>query len=76
MYHTYSQLSSIISAIVSEYFAEYIVGVGRKIRENIVLAQYSTAWAYITVACVLGILMYVVLMIIQKIFLGKRYRAS
>lgn len=68
--------SSIISAIVSEYFAEYIVCVGRKIRENIVLAQYSTAWAYITVACVLGILMYVVLMIIQKIFLGKRYRAS
>lgn len=68
--------SSIISAIVSEYFAEYIVGVGRKIRENIVLAQYSTAWAYITVACVMGILMYVVLMIIQKIFLGKRYRAS
>lgn len=68
--------SSIISAIVSEYFAEYIVGVGRKIRENIVLAQYSTAWAYITVACVLGILMYVVLMIIQKIFLGKRYRVS
>ena len=68
--------SSIISAIVSEYFAEYIVGVGRKIRENIVLAQYSTAWAYITVACVLGILMYVVLMIIQKIFLGKRYRTS
>lgn len=68
--------SSIISAIVSEYFAEYIVGVGRKIRENIVLAQYSTAWAYITVACVLGILMYVVLMIIQKIFLGKRYHAS
>ena len=68
--------SSIISAIVSEYFAEYIVGVGRKIRENIVLAQYSTAWAYITVACVLGILMYIVLMIIQKIFLGKRYRAS
>lgn len=68
--------SSIISAIVSEYFAEYIVGVGRKIRENIVLAQYSTAWAYITVACVLGILMYVVLMIIQKIFFGKRYRAS
>ena len=68
--------SSIISAIVSEYFAEYIVGVCRKIRENIVLAQYSTAWAYITVACVLGSLMYVVLMIIKKIFLGKRYRAS
>lgn len=38
---------SIISAVVSEYFAEYIVGVGREIRENIVLGQYPTAWAYI-----------------------------
>ena len=29
--------SCVISALVSEYFAEYIVGVGRKIRENIFL---------------------------------------
>lgn len=69
--------SCVISALVSEYFAEYIVGVGRKIRENIVLAQYSTAWAYITIACVLGIAMYALLMLAQKIFLGRRgYRAS
>lgn len=69
--------SSVISALVSEYFAEYIVGVGRKIRENIVLAQYSTAWAYITVACVLGILMYALLMLVQKLVLRKTgYRIS
>lgn len=69
--------SSVISALVSEYFAEYIVGVGRKIRENIVLAQYSTAWAYITVACVLGILMYAILMLVQKLVLRKTgYRVS
>lgn len=69
--------SCVISALVSEYFAEYIVGVGRKIRENIVLAQYSTAWAYIAIACVLGIIMYALLMIVQKIFLGRRgYRVS
>lgn len=64
--------SSVISALVSEYFAEYIIGVGRQIRENIVLAQYSSAWAYIVVACFIGIIMYAVLMIAQGLLLKKR----
>ena len=64
--------ASIMTAIVSEYFAEYITGVGRQIRENIVLAQYSTAWAYIATACLIGIVSYVVLMILQSILL-RRY---
>ncbi|MCQ2496278.1 MAG: ABC transporter permease subunit [Lachnospiraceae bacterium] len=64
--------ASIMTAIVSEYFAEKITGVGRQIRENIVLAQYSTAWAYIATACVIGILAYVLLMAAQTILL-KRY---
>lgn len=64
---------SVISALVSEYFAEYIVGVGRQIRESIVLAQYATAWAYILVACAIGILMYVVLLAFERILL--RWRA-
>ena len=63
---------SIISAVVSEYFAEYIVGVGREIRENIVLGQYPTAWAYIVVACLIGLLMYGVLMLVESIVLKKR----
>ena len=63
--------SSIMTAIVSEYFAEYITGVGRQIRENIVLSQYATAWAYIAVACLLGIISYVILMIVQSILLRK-----
>lgn len=65
--------ASIMTAIVSEYFAEYVVGVGRQIRENIVLAQYSTAWAYIITACLLGVIMYVLLMIIQSILLRKHH---
>ena len=64
--------SSVISAIVSEYFAEYVIGVGRQIRENIVIAQYSTAWAYITVACLIGIVMYGILMIFESILLKHR----
>lgn len=62
----------VISALVSEYFAEYIIGVGRQIRENIVLAQYATAWAYITVACAIGIIMYVILLITEGITLKGR----
>ncbi len=62
----------VISALVSEYFAEYIVGVGRMIRENIVLAQYATAWAYITVACAMGIALYVALLFFERILLKGR----
>lgn len=62
----------VISALVSEYFAEYIVGVGRMIRENIVLAQYATAWAYITVACIMGIALYVLLLFFERILLKGR----
>lgn len=64
--------ASIISALVSEYFAEYIIGVGRQIRENIVLAQYATAWAYIFVACAIGIILYAILLITEGIMLKKR----
>lgn len=48
------------------------MGVGRQIRENIVLARYATAWAYITVACIMGILLYVVLLIFEGILLKGR----
>ena len=64
--------ASVISALVSEYFAEYIIGIGRQIRENIVLAQYATAWAYIIVACAVGIILYAVLLIMEGILLKGR----
>jgi NitT/TauT family transport system permease protein len=64
--------ASVISALISEYFAEYVIGVGRQIRENIVQSQYATAWAYITVACIIGILMYVGLLITESIMLKGR----
>ncbi|MFI3324603.1 MAG: ABC transporter permease subunit [Clostridia bacterium] len=63
---------SVISTLVSEYFAEYITGVGRQIRENILIAQYASAWAYIAVACVIGVVMYGILMLVQGICLKNR----
>ncbi|MGN0739477.1 MAG: ABC transporter permease [Treponema sp.] len=62
----------VISAMVSEYFAEYIIGVGRQIRESIVLAQYATAWAYIVVACLIGIIMYGILLMVESFVLRHR----
>ena len=64
--------ASVITALVSEYFAEYRAGVGRQIRENILIAQYATAWAYIAVACLIGIILFVLLLMAESIFLRKR----
>lgn len=64
--------ASVIGALVTEYFAEDTVGVGRQIRENIVKGQYPTAWAYIAVACAIGIIMYIILMLIERITLKRR----
>ena len=66
--------SSIIAALVSEYFAEKISGVGRQIRENIIKSQFSTAWAYIVAACLIGIIMYALLTLIENIVM-KKHRA-
>lgn len=62
----------VIGAVVSEYFAEQVIGVGRQIRENIVKGQFPTAWAYIAIACAMGILMYVILLIVEAIVLKNR----
>lgn len=63
---------SVISTLVAEYFAEYITGVGRQIRENILIAQYATAWAYIAVACAIGIVFYILLLLVEHLCLKKR----
>ena len=62
----------VIAALVSEYFAEKITGVGRRIRECILQAQYSTAWAYIVTACIIGIVLFAVLMTLEKLIMRKR----
>ncbi|MFI3227592.1 MAG: ABC transporter permease subunit [Clostridia bacterium] len=64
--------ASVISTLVSEYFAEYVTGVGRQIRENILIAQYATAWSYIVVACAIGIVFFAILLVIEGICLKNR----
>lgn len=64
--------SSIITALVSEYFTESTLGIGYQIKSNIALAQYSAGWAYIFVACILGIVMFALFKIIEGIILRHR----
>ncbi len=64
--------ASVMAALVSEYFAEKVSGVGRMIRENILKAQYATAWAYIVVACLIGIVLYVLLVAVESLVMKKR----
>ena len=65
---------AVIATLVSEYFgdADVALGIGRMIKENIINSQFTTAWVYITIACIMGILLYAVLMIIQSILLRNR----
>lgn len=64
--------ASVMAALVSEYFAEKVCGVGRMIRENILKAQYSTAWAYIAVACIIGIVLFAILIATEALVMKKR----
>lgn len=63
---------SIISALVTEYFSEKVIGIGRQIRENIVTAQFATAWAYIIISCLLGIILYVLLLFVESVVMKNR----
>lgn len=65
---------SIISALVTEYFSEKVIGIGRQIRENIVTAQFATAWAYIIISCLLGIILYVLLLLLESVVMKNRNR--
>lgn len=65
---------SIISALVTEYFSEKVIGIGRQIRENIVTAQFATAWAYIIISCLLGIILYVLLLFVESLVMKNRNR--
>lgn len=64
--------ASVMATLVSEYFAEKVCGVGRMIRENILKAQYSTAWAYIAVACIIGIGLFAILSATENLIMKKR----
>lgn len=64
--------TAVITAIVSEYFTESATGIGYKIKSNIQNSQYAVGWAYIMVACIVGLVLYAILSIVSGIILRHR----
>lgn len=58
--------AAMIAAIVSEYFAASTSGLGFGIKDNLRKAEMAMGWAYITVASLAGIAMYLIILLAER----------
>ena len=58
--------SSIIAAIISEYFATSTSGLGFGIKNNLRNADMAAGWSYIVVASIAGVLLYGIIVLVEK----------
>lgn len=58
--------SSMIAAIVSEYFATSTSGLGFGIKDNLRKAEMAMGWSYITVAALAGIILYLIISMVER----------
>lgn len=62
--------SAIIAAIISEYFASSTAGLGFGIKDNLRKAEMAMGWSYIVVASIAGVLMYLIILLIERRSIG------
>jgi NitT/TauT family transport system permease protein len=58
---------SMIGAVVGEYFGGPRIALGVFITQEAALFRFSSAWAAIIVACILGITIYLVILAIERV---------
>lgn len=58
--------SSMIAAIVSEYFATSTSGLGFGIKDNLRKAEMAMGWSYITLAAIAGIILYLIITLVER----------
>lgn len=58
--------SSIIAAIISEYFATSTSGLGFGIKDNLRKAEMAMGWSYIVVASLAGIILYLIILLVER----------
>jgi len=58
--------SSMIAAIVSEYFATSTSGLGFGIKDNLRKAEMAMGWSYITIAALAGIVLYLIISTVER----------
>lgn len=58
--------SSIIAAIISEYFASSTAGLGFGIKDNLRKAEMAMGWSYIVVASLAGVTLYLLVILVER----------
>ena len=58
--------SSIIAAIISEYFAASTSGLGFGIKDNLRKAEMAMGWSYIVVASIAGVILYCIILMVER----------
>lgn len=58
--------SSIIAAIISEYFAASTSGLGFGIKDNLRKAEMAMGWSYIMVASLAGVVLYCIILLVER----------
>lgn len=58
--------ASIIAAIISEYFAASTSGLGFGIKDNLRKAEMAMGWSYIILAAAAGIIMYCIILVVER----------
>lgn len=58
--------SSIIAAIISEYFASSTAGLGFGIKDNLRKAEMAMGWSYIVVASLAGVVLYLIMTMVER----------
>ena len=61
-------VTALIAAIVAEYFGGLQNGLGTRITSAASNTAYPRAWAYVTAACALGLLFYLVTLLVELWF--------
>lgn len=58
--------ASIIAAIISEYFATSTSGLGFAIKDNLRKAEMAMGWSYIVVASLAGVILYCIILLVER----------
>lgn len=58
--------TSIIAAIISEYFATSTSGLGFGIKDNLRKAEMAMGWSYIVVASLAGVILYCIIVLVER----------
>jgi len=58
--------SSIIAAIISEYFAASTAGLGFGIKDNLRKAEMAMGWSYIMVASIAGVTLFCIILLVER----------